>query len=78
MAGLYDNTNNDISLYSTESNAGALGTGYYWTSTEAEGMGEDQKGKWLKALVLTENSSYYINGNTKKYLMNIRCVADKK
>lgn len=57
-------------------------SGYYWTQDAASGTEKEEIGRWLKLLMISGNSTSYVNGNINDgttnpaYAASVRCIND--
>lgn len=73
----YSTDNNPIKWFEESANNGDASVGYYWTSSEAQGMERNEMGKWVRAVYITGSTSTYQNTDVVTSKMNLRCVADE-
>lgn len=76
-ARYYNSANSYKTMYENKANMGDAGSGYYWTTTSAQGLEKEQIGQWLKVLNLSGSSNTYINGSINDSKMNVRLAAGR-
>ncbi|MDE6009394.1 MAG: starch-binding protein [Muribaculaceae bacterium] len=54
--------------------AGQVLAGYYWTTTECNGLEKQEIGRWLKALSFAGTATSFVNGNVENFTMPVRCI----